>query len=171
MTPKKCVIRKGKPEDAPHTMALAKEMLAEGYGLKHLSEFHDSLEKEKSWISRYEDPEFFLVAEMEDEVVGFLNFDLGALSSTRHQGTFGVNVKRDARNKGIGRELVKAMTARCLRIEGIDIIRLHVMESNARAIHLYEDLGFQKEGRFKDYIRKNGRSENLIHMALHLRSK
>ncbi|WLR47923.1 GNAT family N-acetyltransferase [Halobacillus litoralis] len=170
MTATRCVIRKGKPEDAAHTMAIAKEILSEGYGLKHLSEFHDSLEKEKAWITRYEEPEFFLVAEMDGDVVGFLNFDLGALSSTRHQGTFGVSVKRDVRNMGVGRKLVTALTARCRQTDGIDIIRLNVLESNARAIHLYKSLGFQKEGCFQDYIRKNGRSDNLIHMALHLHS-
>ena len=168
MIPKRFVIRKGELEDATYTMAIAKEILTEGYGLKHLSEFHDSLEKEKAWISRYEEPEFFLVAEMDGDVVGFLNFDLGALSSTRHQGTFGVSVKRGVRNKGIGRKLVTTMIEQCRRTERIDIIRLNVLESNARAIHLYESLGFQKEGCFQDYIRKNERSENLIHMALHL---
>ncbi|WP_147299285.1 GNAT family N-acetyltransferase [Halobacillus trueperi] len=170
MTQTRCVIRKGRTEDALYTMAIAKELLSEGYGLKHHSEFHDSLEKERAWISRYEEPEFFLVAEMDGDVVGFLNFDLGALSSTKHQGTFGVSVKRGRRNKGTGRKLVGAMIDRCRRTAGIDIIRLNVLESNARAIHLYESLDFQKEGCFQDYIRKNGRSENLIHMALHLHS-
>ncbi|MBX0359306.1 GNAT family N-acetyltransferase [Halobacillus sp. Nhm2S1] len=170
MTVPSCVIRKGHPKDAPNTMMIAKEILSEGYGLKHLSEFHDSLEKEKAWISRHEEPEFFLVAERDREVVGFLNFNLGSLSATRHQGTFGVSVKKDVRNLGIGRELVTAMIARCRRTDGLDIIRLNVSASNARAIHLYESLGFQKEGCFQDYIRKNGKSENLIHMALHLHS-
>ncbi|GEN53614.1 GNAT family N-acetyltransferase [Halobacillus faecis] len=170
MTVPSCVIRKGQPKDAPYTMVIAKEILSEGYGLKYPSEFHDSLEKEKAWIGRYEEPEFFLVAERDGELVGFLNFNLGALSATRHQGTFGVSVKRDVRNMGIGRELVTAMIARCRRTDGLDIIRLNVSESNARAIHLYESFGFQKEGCFQDYIRKNGKSENLIHMALHLHS-
>ncbi|WP_394219399.1 GNAT family N-acetyltransferase [Halobacillus trueperi] len=170
MTEMRCVIRKGEPEDAPYTMAIAKEILSEGYGLKQLSEFHDSLEKEEGWISRYEDPNFFLVAEIEGEVVGFLNFDVGTLSSTKHQGTFGVSVKRDARDQGVGRKIVMEMIDRCRQTVGIDIIRLNVLESNARAIHLYESLGFQKEGCFQDYIRKSGKSEDLTHMALHLHS-
>ncbi|CDQ20526.1 putative acetyltransferase [Halobacillus karajensis] len=167
MRRKECIIRSGTPVDSVETIEITKEILDEGYGLKHPLEFHASLDKERNWIDSYKEPDFFLVAEVESKVVGFLNFDRGTLSSTNHQGTFGVNVKKNARGNGIGRKLVTAMIKRCKNIEDIDIIRLNVMSSNKRAISLYESFGFQIEGCFKDYIRKREGKEDLVHMALH----
>lgn len=164
----RCVIRFGKEEDARFTIHIAKEILSEGYGLKNVDEFHDSIIQEKKWIASYKGRDFFLVAEVDREVVGFLNFDLGKLNSTKHQGTFGINVKRSARGKGVGKKLLYAMIDVCKDVGSIDIIRLNVLASNTSAIRLYESFGFQKEGCFIDYVRKNGKSDDLVHMKLYL---
>lgn len=167
----KCVIRFAKEEDAPFTMNIGKELISEGYGLKNADEFHDSIKLEKKWIASYEGADFFLVAEVDGEVVGFLNFDLGKLNSTKHQGTFGISVKRSARRKGIGKKLLAAMIDECNHKGDIDIIRLNVLASNTTAIRLYESFGFQKEARLIDYVRKNSKSEDMLHMTLLLTSR
>lgn len=149
-------------------MEIGKEILTEGFGLKDIHEFHDFLEKEEEWIAQYQNPEFFLVAEMDGQVAGFLHFDRGKLISTQHQGTFGLSVEKNARGKGVGRKLALAMIDRCENQREIDIIRLTVFASNIRAIHLYESLGFQHEGKLVGYIRKGSFRDDLIYMALHL---
>ncbi|SFK20147.1 Acetyltransferase (GNAT) family protein [Halobacillus dabanensis] len=108
---------------------------------------------------------------MDGEVVGFLNFDPGKLYSTKHQGTFGISVKHSACRKGIGKKLLAAMIDECNHKGDIDIIRLNVLASNTTVIRFYESFGFQKEACFIDYVRKNGKSEDMLRMTLDLTSR
>ena len=52
-----------------------------------------------------------------------------------------VYVRPEARNRGVGRDLVRA-AAEHVRREGADMLELDVLESNAAARRLYERLGF-----------------------------
>lgn len=68
------------------------------------------------------------------------------------------------RGKGIGRELV-SYAERLLRTESKNIF-LCVSSFNTRARALYEKLGYNKVGEFKDYVIE-GANELLLHKLLH----
>jgi ribosomal protein S18 acetylase RimI-like enzyme len=84
-----------------------------------------------------------LVAEEDGEAVGTLYANL----STPHFGyVFGVYTRPEARGRGVGRELMRAV-ARLLRDEGREWVVLSVDTPNEGARAFYERLGFEDASR------------------------
>ena len=71
------------------------------------------------------------------------------------------------RGRGLGLKLINATVAQA-RKEGFVRIELFVHADNARAIALYRAVGFVVEGVKRDAYRVDGRSVELIDMALFL---
>ncbi|HLW83598.1 MAG TPA: GNAT family N-acetyltransferase [Candidatus Sulfotelmatobacter sp.] len=66
----------------------------------------------------------------------------------RHKGQiWGVYLTREARGKGVGREMMRAVLERALRLPGIEQIRVSVAASQEAAAKLYRSLGFELFGR------------------------
>ncbi|HJY39533.1 MAG TPA: GNAT family N-acetyltransferase [Steroidobacteraceae bacterium] len=84
-----------------------------------------------------------------------------------HVGALGMGVRREWRRQGVGRRLLDE----CLplaRSAGLEKIELEVFTDNEGAIHLYESLGFVREG-VKVRARKlEGRYQDVLLMALWL---
>lgn len=105
------------------------------------------------------------VALIEDAVVGWcdvLPIDRPAMA---HGGVLGVGVLPEHRGKGIGSALIRATMDRA-RAAGMTRIELAVREHNARAIALYERLGFVREGLKRKAVRIDGTYEDLVCMGL-----
>lgn len=56
-----------------------------------------------------------------------------------------VVIRREARNQGVGTELMRHMMEMCGR-DGVKAFTLEVRVSNEAAIHMYEKVGFVSEG-------------------------
>lgn len=56
-----------------------------------------------------------------------------------------VVIRREARNQGVGTELMRHMMEMCGR-DGVKAFTLEVRVSNKAAIHMYEKVGFISEG-------------------------
>lgn len=78
--------------------------------------------------------------------------------------------KSGNRNRGVGTFAVTEMLVHAFHDMNIHRVELEVLVSNARAIHLYEKLGFEKEGIKKQAAFKNGEYIDVICMAI-LREK
>jgi RimJ/RimL family protein N-acetyltransferase len=76
----------------------------------------------------------------------------------------------DARSKGLGTEAVRLLVA--IGFDELDLhrIALHVLETNQRALRLYERTGFRAEGMLKEAARIDDEWVNVVMMAL-LRSE
>ena len=88
-----------------------------------------------------------LLAEEAEEIIGCLTFSGGSRAWTRHAGEFGISVVATHWGRGIGRRLLDMLLAWA---EGGGVVRkinLRVHPDNARAIALYQSLGFVTEGR------------------------
>jgi ribosomal protein S18 acetylase RimI-like enzyme len=84
-----------------------------------------------------------------------------------HVGALGMGVRREWRGQGVGRRLLDQCLA-AARTAGLEKIELEVFTDNAGAIHLYESLGFVREG-VKSRARKlEGRYQDVLLMALWL---
>jgi ribosomal protein S18 acetylase RimI-like enzyme len=84
-----------------------------------------------------------------------------------HVGALGMGVRREWRGQGVGRRLLDQCLA-AARSAGLEKIELEVFTDNAGAIHLYESLGFVREG-VKSRARKlEGRYQDVLLMALWL---
>jgi len=66
----------------------------------------------------------------------------------KHKGNFGITVHDDYQNKGLGGILTQYILD-IARESGLKKVTLAVVAHNARAIHLYEKLGYVKEGYLK----------------------
>ena len=69
------------------------------------------------------------------------------------------------RGKGLGRMLIEA-TLRAAQKSGFARVELDVYEDNARAIALYEKMGFAREGIVRRAARIDGQFIDAISMAL-----
>lgn len=67
---------------------------------------------------------------------------------------------------GKGRHLISCLKFLCFEVADLHSLRLEVIESNHRALNLYSQTGFTKEGVLKDYILKKGRWFDMIIMGI-----
>lgn len=83
----------------------------------------------------------------------------------RHTASLAIVVRTEFQNMGVGR----ARLTELLRIADCDLmlvrVALEVAEENARAIHLYESLGFAREGLLRCAYTEGGRYKNIVAMA------
>jgi len=96
-------------------------------------------------------PEGFLVAEQEEEVIGFVVMVLTPEGEGR---VFAIAVDSRYRGKGVGRTLLKAGFS-VLRKRKVGYVRLEVRVSNQIAQRLYKSMGFVEIG-FVPFYYKNG---------------
>ncbi len=107
----------------------------------------------------------FLVAEAQGRIVGFSRCEGNYLKRLAHKVEFGVCVLKDYWGCSIGKNLLKESI---LWADSNDIkkITLNVLETNEKAIKLYEKLGFEKEGILKkDKLLSDGKYYNTIIMG------
>lgn len=100
---------------------------------------------------------FALVAETEDEVVGFC-----VLTNLCNEGNID-NVAVDERFRGKG--IAQALVAEMLRLgesKGVEAFTLEVRVSNAAAIRVYEKLGFVSEGIRPGFYEKPVEDANIM---------
>jgi ribosomal protein S18 acetylase RimI-like enzyme len=105
------------------------------------------------------------VALIDGKVVGWCDILPIDRPTMAHGGVLGVGVLQQHRGKGIGTALVRAAIDMA-KAAGLTRIELTVREQNARAIALYERLGFVREGTKRNAVRVDGNYENLICMGL-----
>ncbi|WP_375566957.1 GNAT family N-acetyltransferase [Bacillus pumilus] len=91
----------------------------------------------------------FLVADIEGEIVGFSRCEGHSLKRSAHKVTFGIVIQKDAWGYHIGKELLAASIDWADQ-QGIQKMSLHVLETNQKAIRLYERHGFLIEGVLKN---------------------
>lgn len=152
----KIVIRQARPEDAEALIAHAESVMAEQiFSMTEPGEFQMSIAQEREWIQGMnENPNHFLrVAEAQGKIVGMINLSNGHRRRISHTAEFGMSVDRPFRNQGIGRLLIQAMLDWAHENPKLEKISLKVHADNARAIHLYQSLGFQQEGYLKKELK------------------
>lgn len=107
----------------------------------------------------------FLVAVVEDRIVGFSRCEGNPLKRFAHKVEFGVCVLQDYWGYGIGNNFLKESIA-WSDANGIQKITLNVLETNDKAVKLYQKLGFEIEGILKnDKILSDGKFYNTIMMG------
>lgn len=112
-----------------------------------LEEFTTTIEEEKEWINSHQKQGLLLVAEVDENIIGILNFCLSPRKKFRHQGLFGMSIQEAFTNKGIGGSLIKKLLEWAKDDNRVEKISLEVFSNNERAIHLYKKFGFTEEGR------------------------
>jgi len=144
------VVRTAALDDAAAVLAVAGS-ISEGdtFTISLPGEFDMTVEQEKVWLEKHlNDPgNLALVAEVSGSIIGVLNFQSGSRQRVAHQGTFGVSVLEEWRDRGIGRALIVTLLDWATGNPCIEKVCLEVFANNDRAITLYHRLGFREEGR------------------------
>ena len=167
-----CKIRNAEGSDAQEVL--------DNYKLTHgqtdfLSSYADekfvTAEQEKEYLSlKKENPRAaFLVAEINNRIIGTAMIDcIRDAEKIRHRCTFGVSIERAWWGNGVGRALTQACID-CAQAAGYGQMELAVVSENARAISLYESVGFIEYGRNPKAFRlRDGSWQENILMLLDL---
>lgn len=103
------------------------------------------------------DNSVFLIAVLPSgQVIGACLLKGGQRKANRHSGGIGIDVNREWRNKGVGTDLMRHVIDWAKKSNIITRIELDVITDNARAIHVYEKLGFKMEGKQLATLYKDG---------------
>jgi RimJ/RimL family protein N-acetyltransferase len=88
--------------------------------------------------------------------------------SVRHRAEFGIVVRDEYQDQGIGTELTRFMLEIACR-HGLMKVTLEVFPDNERAIHVYERCGFLREGLLTEHYIFHGRFYDAVLMSYNCR--
>ncbi|TYR80551.1 GNAT family N-acetyltransferase [Priestia megaterium] len=104
------------------------------------------------------------VAEINNEIVGYLHAVGGAVNRNRHVAYVSIGILKEYRGGGIGVSLFNQLES-WAKEQRIHRLELTVVVENVVAIHLYKKAGFQVEGTKKDSLKINGLFVDEYYMA------
>ena len=110
----------------------------------------------------------FMLAEVDNQIVGAITFSGGARIRFVHAGEFGIGISRDYWGLGIGRIMIEALIKWAKQSKVVRKIDLRVRTDNTRAIHLYQNMGFIIEGRITRDSLIRGIFYDCYSMGLHI---
>ncbi|CUX27425.1 GNAT family N-acetyltransferase [Rhizobium oryzihabitans] len=151
---------------------------------EHVESFHralDTVSRERKYLSFLEAPPleavraFVLdmiendhpqfVAIADGEVIGWCDIRRESRPTHAHRGALGIGILPPHRDRGLGARLMRrALDA--ARELGLHRVELCVHADNARAIALYEKIGFVHEGRARDAVLIDGHYTDSLQMAV-----
>ena len=124
------------------------------------------LEQMRAYVSgMIEKGDPMMVALASDEVVGWCDIRRDFFPAYAHRGAVGIGVLPERRGRGLGHRLLDAAVKLAFS-RGFVRVELDVRADNARAIALYEKLGFIREGVIRDAMLIDGQYYDAIAMAL-----
>lgn len=110
--------------------------------------------KKADFIQMIEGEQSLYVVAVEDEKPEEILGCCGVRNIVMEGDISNVVVRKEARNRGIGKAMMTYLLSRANQIWGMTEFTLEVRVSNAAAIRLYESLGFRNEGIRKNFYEK-----------------
>lgn len=156
---KDVVVRKYRRSDRQAVLDIVADSF-EGYCLESNMEQHFGRIAETSWAERKKNGidydlrrhrKHAFVAELGDEVVGFLCSRIYSHISTGHIANLAV--ASDYQGRGIGKALIRRALEH-FREEGMEYARIETLEQNQKGRHLYPAFGFKEIGRQLFFFRE-----------------
>lgn len=101
------------------------------------------------------------IVEEDDEILGLVS--LTDINHMNQSAELHIMIgDSENQGKGLGTFAVKEILNHAFNNMNLHRVELGVLESNTRAIHLYEKCGFVREGLKREFCYKNGKFENLL---------
>ncbi|MGP4081103.1 GNAT family N-acetyltransferase [Pseudalkalibacillus sp. R45] len=146
----KAVLRTVHLDDAEEILDIQREVIEESvYFIRVPEEFDKTIEQEQEWIEKIlgNERDNMFVAEIGGTVVGWIVFRSQERRRMSHTGSIALQIKKNYRGSGLGKQLLQEMLAWAEQNPLIEKVCLGTFSTNHRAIALYESMGFVEEGR------------------------
>ncbi|MEM9294957.1 MAG: GNAT family protein [Planctomycetota bacterium] len=165
-------LRSPTPDDAPPVLDYLMLMRAESWGV--MTSPQDpvmSVDGEGRWLLEHmEKPGSLQVSAwtLAGEVIALAGVrqDDKPYRAT-HRGNLGISIRRPWWGRGLGRLLMQELIAFAREREGFEVLQLGAFPFNAKALRLYESLGFEREGVSRRAVRfEDGTYADEVHMSL-----
>ena len=131
--------------------------------------FSESLSQTESVMQSFGKNDHMLAAEIYTEngskVIGMGGLHVAAKHRMRHSADISLIVHTNYQNRGIGRDILTQLLELADKWLLLKRVELEVAAENSGAIHLYESLGFEKEGLKKYASITEGRYTDIIVMG------
>lgn len=156
------IVRNAVEDDIPAIVAIYSGKLAAAGTLQNP---YVSAEAWRKRLSAIPENVYSLVAVVNNEVVGQIGFTAVQHARRNHVGSFGMAVKDECHGKGIGSELLNAVTELADNWLNLRRIELTVFTDNEPAIALYKKFGFVIEGEAREFAFLGGVYLDAYYMA------
>lgn len=153
------IIRNAVPEDAPELLEYVEQISKQSDFLSFgPGEFDLTESEERNYLANVlnANNQVYLVAVVEQSIVGAVNFYAPSRKRVRHSGEIGMSVHQDYWRLGIGSALMDALITWAESTEVVTKLNLRVRTDNRRAIALYEQKGFEREGTIRNDMKLDG---------------
>lgn len=148
------LIREATATDAEQIISHVERIAAEPNRMiaRAPGEFQYTPEQERQILAEHAAAEnsIYLVAEVENRIIGVLNCKGGMRQATRQTASIGISVDAQWRGQGIGTALMRRLLEWAQSSAVLHRIELEVYAHNATAIRLYQKFGFVEEGRRRE---------------------
>ncbi len=118
-----------------------------------------------NFLKNSKDKVYWLVKKEDSNIyVGVLNL---VNISWRHRNAYlGIYTNPEQRIRGSGKIILSFILKIAFSFLNLHSLKLEVIENNEPAIRLYRNFGFQKEGKLREFVYKNGEWKDVIVMGL-----
>jgi len=166
---RKVILRTPTWEDLDDLLDLINSVIEEGADITMNEKV--TREQEADWLSiqlveTEKGNRFILLAEVEGKVVAN-SVITKKTGYSEHVGDLGIVIKDGFRDIGIGTEILNRLVAYAQE-SGLMLLQLGVFSTNARAKHVYENVGFREVGCIPNEIFKDGKYIDHIRMVKEL---
>ncbi|HWR39230.1 MAG TPA: GNAT family protein [Patescibacteria group bacterium] len=163
------LLRPALPQDAASFLAYIEQVSGETDFLTFgPGEFNGTVEEQHHTyaFARLSTNELFLMAWIDNILIGNLSFRTLQRPRTAHSGEFGITVLQKYWNLGVGRHMIEYLIHWARAGGVVRKINLRVREDNIKGQQLYRRLGFTEEGRLRRDFFHNNRFYDSLCMGL-----
>ena len=159
-------MRQAKPEDSKLFLELLKQMDHETeFMMLEPGERTTTAEDMEHYLLSMEKSNSFLLLVFDGQkVAGFISAKRGAANRIKHSAYIVCGVLKEYRGKGYGTSLFRELL-KWAPENGITRLELTVMSHNERAVKLYQNMGFEMEGKLVHSMIVNGAYVDQLAMA------
>jgi RimJ/RimL family protein N-acetyltransferase len=166
-------VRSARPDDAAGVITLLTAIFAEPVNnlLTEPGEFTMTEEQERVFLAEQAiRPNWAAFVAVTDatppHIIGLVTADGKQRRAIRHCANIGISVAQGWRGRGVGRALMQRVVDWARGSSLVTRLELEVLTRNEIATHLYERLGFEREGLRRHALLRNGEYLDEYVMAL-----